>query len=120
VLGGGAPRHAEAVIREHLARTRDMAHHPVEDAPPMPVVVHAELEEMAQKAPALRYAEGEHVTNAGALGPPALGGYRVRRAVEVGLMRPSELGYRVGAGGTGRCRPAEDDLKPAAASAARA
>jgi hypothetical protein len=34
VLGGGAPRHAEAVVGEHLARTRDVAHDPVEDALP--------------------------------------------------------------------------------------
>ena len=47
VLGSGAARHAEAVVGEHLARTRDMAQHAVEDAPPVPVVVHAEFEEMA-------------------------------------------------------------------------
>jgi hypothetical protein len=38
-----------------------------------PVVVRAELEEMAQKAPALRDAKGERVADAGALGPRALG-----------------------------------------------
>jgi hypothetical protein len=39
------------VIGEHLAGGGDMAQHAVEDRPPMPVIVHAELEEMPQKAP---------------------------------------------------------------------
>ena len=54
LLGRGAPRHAEAVVGKHLAGAGDMAHHAVEDAPPMPVVVHPELEEVAQKTTALR------------------------------------------------------------------
>jgi len=53
VLGCGAPRHAEAVVGEHLAGAGDVAHDTIEDAQSAPVVVHAELEKMAQKSPAL-------------------------------------------------------------------
>jgi hypothetical protein len=35
----------------------------LEDAPLVPVVVHAELEEMAQKSPALRDAKGERMAD---------------------------------------------------------
>jgi hypothetical protein len=72
VLGSGAFRHTKAVVGEHLARTRDVAHHTVEDPPPTPVVVHAELEKVAQKTAALRDAKGERMANAGTLGPRAL------------------------------------------------
>jgi hypothetical protein len=51
------------VIGEHLAGAGDMAHQAVEDAAPLPVVVHAELEEMTQKTPALRDAKGERVAD---------------------------------------------------------
>ncbi len=67
VLGGRAPGHAETVVGEHLAGAGDVAHHTVEDAPPVPVVIHSQLEEMAQKTPALRDAKGERVANAGTI-----------------------------------------------------
>jgi hypothetical protein len=73
VLGGGASRHAEAVIGEHLAGAVDMAQHAVEDAPPMPIVVHAELEKMTQKTSALRDAKGECMADAGTGGPRPVG-----------------------------------------------
>jgi hypothetical protein len=79
VLGSGPSRHAEAVIGEHLAGAGDMAHHTVKDPPAMPVVVHAELEKMAQKTPALRDAKGERVADAGIAGrrAPAIIGFGV-------------------------------------------
>jgi len=61
-----------------------MAHDTVEDAPSEPVVIHAELEEMAQKTPALRDTKSERVVDAGIVGPRPLGDQRVRRAVAVG------------------------------------
>jgi len=51
VLGGGAPRHAEAVVANTLPAPATWLHHTVEDAPPVPAVVHAELEEMRRKRP---------------------------------------------------------------------
>jgi hypothetical protein len=57
----------QTVVGEHLAGAGDVAHHTVEDAPPVPVVIHSQLEEMAQKTPALRDAKGERVANAGTI-----------------------------------------------------
>jgi hypothetical protein len=45
-----------------------MTHHAIKDAPPMSIVVHSELEEMAQKTPALRNAKSERIANARGLG----------------------------------------------------
>ena len=64
-----------------------MAHDTVDDAPPVSVVVHAELEEMAQKTPALRDAKGERVADAGIASPHTVGDQRVRGALAVCLVR---------------------------------
>ena len=87
MLGRGASRHAEAMVGEHLAGTGDVAHDAVEDTPPVSVLVHAELEEVAQKTPAPRDAKGERVADAGIASPRALGDHRVRRAAAVCLVR---------------------------------
>ena len=58
MLGRGAAGHAEAVIGEDLAGAGDMAEDAVEHPLPGLVGVHAEFEEMAQEAPALRHAKG--------------------------------------------------------------
>src|SRR5208282_4473765 len=86
VLRRGASRHAEAVVGEHLAGAGDVAHDTVKDAPPAPVIVHAELEEMAQKAPALRDAKRKRVADAGTVRSRAIGDQRVRCAVAVGAL----------------------------------
>ena len=83
VLGSGASRHSKAVVGEHLAGAGDMAHHTIEDAPAVPVVVHAELEERAQKTPALRDAKGKRVAHAGIVRPRPLGDHRAWCAVAV-------------------------------------
>ena len=78
MLRRGAARHREAVVGEHLAGAGDMGQHAVEDASAMPVVVHPEFEEMAQKAAGLRHAEGERVLDRTASLPrPAIIGFAV-------------------------------------------
>jgi hypothetical protein len=75
------------VVGEHLAGAGNKTHHTVKDAPRVPVIIHAELEKMAQKTPALRDAKGERVADASTVGPHALGDQRVRRALAVCLVR---------------------------------
>ena len=72
------------MVGEHLAGAGDMAHATIEDAPPMSVVVHPELEEVAQKTPTLRDTKGERMADTDTLGRHPLGEQRVRRAVAVG------------------------------------
>ena len=86
MLRRGAAGHAEAVIGEHLAGAGDMAEHAVEDAPPGAVRVHAELEEMAQKAAALRYPEAERMIDG-----PAFRQHRV--AVGLETQERDEVAY---------------------------
>jgi len=59
VLCRGAAWHREAVVGEHLAGTGDVGEHSVEDASTMPVVIHAQFEEVAQKTACLRNPEGK-------------------------------------------------------------
>ena len=75
-----------------------MAHDPVEDAPPVPVLVHPEFEEMAQKAPALRHAESERVTNArfGQSPPSAIIGFGVLWGLLGGVVFSSDNGAEAG------------------------
>jgi hypothetical protein len=47
------------MVGEYLAGAGDVIYHAVEDAPPAPVVVHTEVEKVAQKPLALRDAEGD-------------------------------------------------------------
>src|SRR5262249_27102204 len=74
MLGGGAVGFGKAVIAEDLAGAGGMRDHAVEYAMPLRVPVHAELEVMAQKPAALRSAERDRVTDAGALGQQRIGG----------------------------------------------
>jgi hypothetical protein len=78
MLRRGAAGYAEAVVGEHLAGAGDMAEDAVEDAAALAVAVHAEFEEMPQKAAALRHAKADRMADLRAVPPsrssPACGG----------------------------------------------
>src|SRR5215467_5521514 len=64
VLSKSAVGLGKDMIGEHLAGTGGVREHAIEDPPPALVLVHAELDEVAQIAPALRAAERHGVTDA--------------------------------------------------------
>src|SRR5439155_19567697 len=84
VLRGGAARLAEGVIGEHLAGTGGVRIDTVEDAAPALVLVHAELDEMAQVPSRLRAAKRHRMADAGALAALPACDERLVRAFFVG------------------------------------
>src|SRR5712691_9786631 len=89
VLGESPIGLAEAVIAENLTGARGMRKDPIEDAAPARILVHAELDVVAEVAAALRSAEGERMADAGRL--RALPGQqRVGRALGVGALVAQE------------------------------
>src|SRR5215831_10124548 len=101
MLRRSAARHREAVIGKHLAGTGDMREHAIEHTSAMPVVVHAQLEKVTQKAPGLRNSEGERMLYFGRIVSSAAPKHRIGHSVAIGELIAQECDEVPGCGEAG-------------------
>ena len=63
------------MIGEHFTGARDVGEHSIEHAAAMPIVIHTEFKEVAQKTASLRDAEGNRMPGSGQTTPSAICDY---------------------------------------------